>query len=63
MIETEANRQTGQDCDDGLYPSLIHNKKLRGADESFYDAVRQGEASDPKCSAMIAEVLKKTSRS
>ena len=63
-MDAETNRQSRQDHEDGLHESsLIRNKKLRGPNESFYDAVRQGEASNPECSAMIAEILKKTSRS
>ena len=64
MIEVETNRQTGQDHEDSLYPSLIHNKRLRGPDETFVDAMRQGEAAmDEKTRAMINDMLKKASRS
>jgi len=45
-------------------PSLIHNCKLRGPNESFADAVRQGEAAqDEESRNRIVAMLKKASRS
>lgn len=64
MAEVEINRHAGQDQMNDLYGSrLIHNKKLRGPNESFTDAMRQGEAAlNEVSSAMITEMLKEASR-
>jgi hypothetical protein len=41
--------------------SPIYNHKLRGENESFWDAMDQGRAARSKeCSVMIAAMLKKT---
>jgi hypothetical protein len=61
MVKDESNRQAGQDREDALpRESPVLNHRLRGENESFWDAMDQGRAAKSKeCSAMIAAMLPK----
>jgi hypothetical protein len=61
MSKDESNRQAGQDREDGLSrESPVLNHRLRGENESFWDAMDQGRAAKSKvCSDMIAAMLPK----
>jgi hypothetical protein len=62
MVKDESNRQAGQDREDGLSKeSPVLNHRLRGDNESFWDAMNQGRAAKSKvCSDIIAATLQKT---
>ena len=65
MTKEAASKQDGQGHVDALPKEpKIFNHKLRGDNESFADAVRQGEAAqDEQSRARIVAMLKKASRS
>jgi hypothetical protein len=62
--KTENNPQAKIDTEDCLpRESPILNHRLRGPNESFWDAMNQGRAAKgAECSAMIASTIKKTDR-
>jgi hypothetical protein len=61
VVKDEGNIRAGEDRGDALSrESPILNHRLRGENESFWDAMDQGRAAKSKeCSAMIAATLQK----
>jgi hypothetical protein len=61
VVKDESSRQAGQDREDAPpKESPVLNHRLRGENESFWDAMDQGRAARSKeCSAMIAATLQK----